>query len=729
MAGARNRRKGRGRAARVFVAVLVGMTGLAGTTAPASAAGSWKVGASVNPVAPPSEGWHAVACPTASVCLAVGSGDHVANAQRWNGTAWSLVPIATPPNTSPRFRGIACSSVSSCFAVGSNLMERWNGTSWSLVSAPKPAAATVASLTDVACPSATFCLATGSYDNNGTAQAYSARWNGTNWSIVATATPAGSLGVTLSGLSCVGPANCSAVGEYIPASGADQTLIEHWNGSSWSIVASPTPAGVQEARLEDVSCPSATFCFAVGYYSYTTYTPNDSNRPFGLRWNGSTWTIVTTGIESGHRLNFLTDVSCVSSTFCFTVGNTYPYGGASKPWVKGYNGTSWTTIAAPGFGGAGFLLSVACTSTAACFAVGVDDAVNPEVDVVTLGLVDRWDGASWKISTPPLGGSQSSLRSVSCVSATFCMAVGGLANGAEAPLAERWNGAHWSVITAPIPAGATSGNFRGVSCTSTTNCFAVGRVTTDDQSYRNHPLIERWNGTGWAIIPSPPTHTNEGALSSVSCPIASRCFAVGSTSQNYSLTEHWDGSSWTINAGGTNDLGYLSSVSCATSTRCFAVGTTFDFARTLARRWDGTTWSTVPTPDSGNDSRFYGVSCSAPGACTAVGVGRPDPDSGSRPLIERWNGSTWSISPNPALSSFLYGVSCAGSTSCVAVGPGLIEEWHGSAWTVSASPSIPGAGYAPLFGVDALSSTNYFAVGQFHTTNFRFAFTLVEQNF
>ncbi len=45
------------------------------------------------------------------------------------------------------------------------------------------------------------------------------------------------------------------------------------------------------------------------------------------------------------------------------------------------------------------------------------------------------------------------------------------------------------------------------------------------------------------------------------------------------------------------------------------------------------------------------------------------------------------------------------------------------------SPSIPGAQYEDLFGVDALNSTKDFAVGRLHTTNFRYARTLVEQNF
>jgi hypothetical protein len=664
-------------------------------------------------------------------------------AQRWDGTEWSLVPIESSLLSAyPNFQGLACASASSCFAVGGYgypprgvLMARWNGTSWSLVSAPKPAGATVATLSDVSCPSVSFCIATGNYENGGTDLPYSARWNGTSWSVVAMATPSGALDADINGVSCVGVSNCVAVGEYTPTSADDQTLIERWNGTVWTIVSSPTPVSVDNARLAGVSCPSSSFCFAVGSYQTKNPYPDTKNLPFGLRWNGSSWSIVTTGVPSGHPRNVLTNVSCVSSTFCFTSGSTSTSVGVAKPWLKGYNGTSWTTVASPAFGGNGYLSSVACASTTACFAVGSDEAVGNELSIAALGLVDRWDGSSWKISTPPAGGSQSGLRAVSCVSASFCMAVGSSANGASRALVERWNGTRWLVSTTPIPAGTTGNSLRGISCTSSSNCFAVGRSTTDDQGYRSKPLIERWNGTDWRVIPSPPTGTNEAGLISVSCAVASRCVAVGSTSQSYTLTEHWDGSSWTINAAGTNYLGYLESVSCATETRCMAVGKSSDWSSTFARRWNGTTWSTIATPDNPGGSTndyFTGVSCTAPGACTAVGTYFPNGDH--LPLIERWNGSTWTVSPSPDPGGFfqdLLGVSCATATSCVAVGTKdfqpLIEEWHGSGWTVATSRIPAGSSYEYLFGVDAMNSTRYVTVGRAHTT--LYAYPLVEQNF
>jgi hypothetical protein len=165
-----------------------------------------------------------------------------------------------------------------------------------------------------------------------------------------------------------------------------------------------------------------------------------------------------------------------------------------------------------------------------------------------------------------------------------------------------------------------------------------------------------------------------------------------------------------------------------------AVGKSFDESSTFARRWNGTTWSTIATPDNPGGSTndyFTGVSCTAPGACTAVGTYYPKGEPVA--LIERWNGSTWSVSPSPAATGFhdLFSVSCATATSCVAVGmknfQPLIEEWHGSGWTVATSQIPAGSSYEYLFGVDAMTSTQYVTVGRAHTT--LYVHPLVEQNF
>ena len=76
----------------------------------------------------------------------------------------------------------------------------------------------------------------------------------------------------------------------------------------------------------------------------------------------------------------------------------------------------------------------------------------------------------------------------------------------------------------------------------------------------------------------------------------------------------------------------------------------------LAERWDGTSWTITPTSANGT---FFNVSCTQATTCTAAG----EP-------MQRWNGTGWAAQPTAGLpgSHRLDDVSCTSSTACVAVG-------------------------------------------------------------
>src|SRR5439155_15874906 len=132
-------------------------------------------------------------------------------------------------------------------------------------------------LLGVSCVSGTSCFAVGVGVGNTLVE----QWNGTAWSIVASADPAGYS--FLYGVACTSSTSCQAVGTT-----DDKTkLIEQWNGTSWSIVPSPSPSGPSNARLLGVSCPTTTSCFAVGdrvTLAVVFHTLCDS-------WVGSAWSV------------------------------------------------------------------------------------------------------------------------------------------------------------------------------------------------------------------------------------------------------------------------------------------------------------------------------------------------------------------------------------------------------------------------------------------------------
>ena len=93
----------------------------------------------------------------------------------------------------------------------------------------------------------------------------------------------------LSGVSCTSASFCMAVGDYVDSSGVTQTLAEKWNGTTWSLVTSPNSSSTQANVLSGARCTSSTVCFAVGDYV------NAAGHAQTLieKWNGATWTRMT----------------------------------------------------------------------------------------------------------------------------------------------------------------------------------------------------------------------------------------------------------------------------------------------------------------------------------------------------------------------------------------------------------------------------------------------------
>src|SRR3954471_21036858 len=95
-------------------------------------------------------------------------------------------------------------------------------------------------------------------------------------------------------------------------------------------------------------------------------------------------------------------------------------------------------------------------------------------------------------SPNPSGTSGASLTSVSCPTATGCVAVGDYFPGTDVHrLVEVWNaGAGWSIVATPAPPGTVQSSFSGVACATSVNCFAVGEYRLGPS---RRPLIERFS--------------------------------------------------------------------------------------------------------------------------------------------------------------------------------------------------------------------------------------------
>jgi hypothetical protein len=88
------------------------------------------------------------------------------------------------------------------------------------------------------------------------------RWNGSSWSIQPGATAfLNGFPAFLNGVACSGQKTCSVVGSFGPPYGA---FAERWNGARWSTQPLARPVGAFPASLNSVSCLAAR-CMTVGY--------------------------------------------------------------------------------------------------------------------------------------------------------------------------------------------------------------------------------------------------------------------------------------------------------------------------------------------------------------------------------------------------------------------------------------------------------------------------------
>jgi hypothetical protein len=635
-----------------------------------------------------------VFCAGPSWCMAVGddissAGARRALAERWDGTVWTIEPSPNPSGAPASFlSSVACTAVSACTAVGFSsttggasrtLAERWNGSTWAIQSTPNPGTQ-FSSLAGIACTSATACTAVGAADGGSGTLTLAEHWDGTAWSVQPTPAPVGAQTSSLSRVSCPAPAMCTAVGSYFPAGGGvTRTLAERWNGTTWMIQPTVDPAG-SSSTLLGVACPSSTSCFAVGDSADTT----GAHLALAERWNGISWTRLPTPATPSTAI--LNGVACPATASCRAVGFTYSATSAQVPLAEGWGGTAWSREHVPVPIGVqtSELSAVACSAAGACTAVG--SSLTPGLTQVT--LAERWGGGAWSMQATPTGAFNTNLTGVSCPATTSCTAVGYIFTGGYGTpgltFAERWGGATWSIGATPNPSGAIDSALSAINCTGVANCMAVGSYTTT--ALLTYPLTMRWDGTSWKTVPTPtPVGANGSGLSGVSCSGATACTAVGwwfDGSVTVTLAERWDGSQWVVqptpNPGGQLQNSVLEQVACAAATACTAIGRSDNGAGSeapLGEQWDGPAWALAPIPappGGGSFSRMSGVACAAASACVAVGTYATASSANRFTLVDRWNGSAWTVqpTPNPAgpTDAALSGAACTSVSACLAVG-------------------------------------------------------------
>jgi hypothetical protein len=338
-------------------------------------------------------------------------------------------------------QAISCSSARQCAGgggyfdshPGSPVQSRpalltLSGRKWTAAAAPAPPGAVIASppskvpVTSVACPSATRCFAGGNYRSAGDNLAMLLAWSGKKWTAHRAPLPAGANpnpDALVSGMSCPSVTWCTAVGQY-DAAGNQYGLLLRLSRGKWTAAAAPVPAGSEATgTLKAVSCPSVTRCFAGGW--------ENAMQPVMLTWAKSKWSVVTVPLPSGAAANPLAEIdgiSCPTVSQCIAVGSYEDSAGAQQGVLLTWRGSNWTARKAPLPSNAGAdpwvsLNAVACPASSRCTVGGqYENAAS-----TPLGLLLTWSRQHWTASVAPT--LTYNVYAVSCPAVSRCYAVGG----------------------------------------------------------------------------------------------------------------------------------------------------------------------------------------------------------------------------------------------------------------------------------------------------------------
>jgi hypothetical protein len=338
---------------------------------------------------------------------------------------------------------------------------------------PTAASAVTGQLLGVAAVSAKSAWAVGSSGAKGLIL----RWNGSVWKPVPSPSPAGSV---FNGVAAASAKSAWAVGYYDPSFNnglTGKTLIEHWNGTAWKRVPSPTPAS--GAVLTGVAATSASSAWAVGYTGRSA-----SPKILIMHWNGKTWSRVSNPAPISGTLNAVTAMAKSG----WAVGSAIPGRGGGKTLILRWNGIVWKRVPSPSPGGDAALNGVAAASAGSGWAVGVEGNGLGSMNTLIL----RWNGKVWKRAPGPNGAGP--LNGVAATSARNAWTVGCSAcdSGFDAAWIERWNGIGWKQVPNPVPGEGHI--IYGVAAVSASNAWAVGINGPTGKT-----LILHWNGRAWKL--------------------------------------------------------------------------------------------------------------------------------------------------------------------------------------------------------------------------------------
>ena len=378
--------------------------------------GSWSV---TQPPLPPdaypynqSADLRSVSCPDSGTCVAIGSYED-ANTdagliETGSGGTWAASRAPMPPGVTgdpySTLDTVTCASSTACVALGTydpfssgfdGMIDTFNGQGWASVAAPLPADAAASdpdtSLEYASCPTATSCIAAGSYvDASGDTKGVFESYHNGSWASAVLPLPADAatsgLFVNVEGLACPAAGACVAAGNYATSDGQVHGFLSQLSGGSWSTVEAPLPADAATA---------------------------DPDANFG-DFNG---------------LGATSPVACSATTACVAVGSYFSNSNATRPLIEQLSGGTWASVPVafpPGYaGGSGYLNSAVCTGAGDCLASGSVTANGNTTALADTLASGNWTAVPVMLPQDSASPPNAFAWATDCADPGFCAAAGG----------------------------------------------------------------------------------------------------------------------------------------------------------------------------------------------------------------------------------------------------------------------------------------------------------------
>ena len=462
-------------------------------------------------------------------------------------------------------------------------------------------------------------------------------------------------------------------------------FAQHWNGKAWKSVPVPSPMGSDYTMTAAVAI-RGNDVWAVGNGQ------NGAGDSVAIveHWNGKAWEPVK---SPGQKLELRAVMGTGPQDIWVAGDEQESVINDNRAVAEHWSGSGWTKYQVESH--PGFLTSLSMTS-GTVWAVGfnLDDVALPTA------VAFRYDVRSRKWSNAGVGIARAGLSSIVALSPTNVWAFGYYFEPDihAAALALHWNGSKWSV--SPSPNFGTGDSFQAAAGAGGRSMWAVGYYF--DAGAGMWPLALKWNGSSWKRVGVAAKTSLQGMLLATSADSPTDVWAVGTYSTTLGsrpMVEHWNGVTWNaralpvpkrLTANAPPDGIFprqsisITGVEALASNNVWVAGTWSDplgFAEApLVEHWNGTSWSIATTPRGFDlvgrvDAYSAGLlSIAAVNArdIWAVGVLQSGAYDGTYAL--HWNGAKWYTSIQPRLK-----VNETGWLDTVAASPA------GDLWTGGAS--------------------------------------------